>query len=238
MMAERTHMEIEELLGAYSIDAVDPDERLLVEDHLPGCPRCRAEVADLREVAAMLAHSGADAPQGVWDRIVSSLDETPPPMRLGVIPIERARQRRRRLSVAIGSVAAAVLAVVAFQVRDSGSGGTTDYLRQAALAALEDPASTVADLRPPEGGDVVARFAVTHDGKGYLLGDRMAPLQGNIYELWGRTSDGTVLSLGVMDQPGVYAFTVGNDIDAVMVTEEERPVDKSSKPALAIGELA
>src|SRR5258706_1875749 len=149
MMAERTHIEIEELLGAYSIDALDPAERRLVEVHLPGCARCRAEVADLREVAAMLAYTGGAAPEGVWDRIVESLDEVPPPMRLGVIPIERARSRRRRLSIAIGSVAAAIFAVVAFQVRDSGSGGTTDYLRQAALAAVADPASTIAELRPP-----------------------------------------------------------------------------------------
>jgi hypothetical protein len=238
MMAERTHIEIEELLGAYSIDALDPDEQRLVEEHLPSCVRCRAEVADLREVAAMLAYTGGAAPEGVWDRIVASLDEAPPPMRLGVIPIERARSRRRRLSVAIGSVAAAILAVVAFQVRDSGSGGTTDYLREAALAALADPASTIAELRPPAGGDVVARVAVTQDGKGYLLGDHMAPLQGNIYELWGRTSDGTLLSLGVMERPGVYAFTVARDVEAVAVTTEDHPVDQPTSAPLVSGLLA
>lgn len=85
---EPTHEYIQELLGAYALDAVDPDERDLVDDHLRGCPRCRAEVADHREVAALLAHTGTSAPAGVWDRIVESLDETDqvPAMRLSVVP--------------------------------------------------------------------------------------------------------------------------------------------------------
>ncbi len=32
------HHEIEELLGAYALDAVDADEARLVEDHLADCP--------------------------------------------------------------------------------------------------------------------------------------------------------------------------------------------------------
>ena len=42
--------------------------------------RCRAEVEGHREVASMLGNSGADAPEGVWDRIASQLEDTPPPM--------------------------------------------------------------------------------------------------------------------------------------------------------------
>jgi hypothetical protein len=238
MMAEPEHRDIEELLGAYAIDALDADERDIVEQHLHECMGCRAEVADLREVAATLGDAGGDAPEGVWDRIVAALEEAPPPIRLGVIPVTQARHRRRRLSIAIGSVAAAILAVIAFQVRDSGGGSSQDLLRRAASAALEEPSSSIADLRPPAGGSVVARFVVTRDGAGYLLGENMEPLHGTVYELWGQTSGGTVLSLGIMDQPGVFAFTVGRDIETVMVTEEERPVDRSSKPALAIGTLA
>ncbi|MEA3055576.1 MAG: hypothetical protein QOD30_1008, partial [Actinomycetota bacterium] len=52
----RSHDEIQELLGAYALDAVDPDERSDVEDHLRDCARCRAEVAEHRDTAAFLAH--------------------------------------------------------------------------------------------------------------------------------------------------------------------------------------
>ena len=84
MSDERTHEEIAELLGVYALDAVDSDERALVEEHLGSCPRCAAEVADHREVAAQLANTGAAAPEGVWARILDSLEEQPPEMDLSV----------------------------------------------------------------------------------------------------------------------------------------------------------
>jgi anti-sigma factor RsiW len=71
-----THEEAAELLGAYALDALDPDEAALVEEHLDQCPRCRAEVARHHEVAGLLANSGAEAPAEVWDRIAGRL-ETP-----------------------------------------------------------------------------------------------------------------------------------------------------------------
>ena len=58
----------------YALDAVDDDERRAVEDYLAANPRARAEVQQHREVATMLAWSGMDAPEGLWDRIVDSLD--------------------------------------------------------------------------------------------------------------------------------------------------------------------
>lgn len=84
MNVERTHEEIAELLGVYALDAVDPDERILVEEHIATCPRCAAEVVDHREVAAQLANTGGAAPEGVWARIVDSLEEQPPALDLSV----------------------------------------------------------------------------------------------------------------------------------------------------------
>ena len=45
------------LSGAYAVDALDDIERARFERHLAECPDCAAEVASLREAAAMLAHS-------------------------------------------------------------------------------------------------------------------------------------------------------------------------------------
>ena len=77
-----THHEIQELLGAFALDAVDDDERDVIEAHLAGCPRCRAEVEGHRETAALLAHSGERAPEAVWDRIAGAIDEVPPALDL------------------------------------------------------------------------------------------------------------------------------------------------------------
>jgi hypothetical protein len=79
------HDELQELLGAYALDAVDGDERALVEAHLTVCARCRAEVEEHREVAALLAHSGSAAPDGLWERIAGSLEEAPPGLRLAPV---------------------------------------------------------------------------------------------------------------------------------------------------------
>ena len=43
------------LSGAYVVDALDDHERAIFEAHLPGCRDCQAEVASLREAAAVLA---------------------------------------------------------------------------------------------------------------------------------------------------------------------------------------
>ncbi|MGH9152889.1 MAG: zf-HC2 domain-containing protein, partial [Acidimicrobiales bacterium] len=79
---ELTHHEIEELLGAYALDAVPPEEAEAVGLHLSGCPRCRAEVAEHRETAAVLAYAGSPAPPQLWDRIAADLaaeDAAPAP---------------------------------------------------------------------------------------------------------------------------------------------------------------
>lgn len=81
-----SHREIEALLGAYALDSVDGDEREVIELHLRECPRCRAEVAEHREVAALLAHSGTSAPDDVWDRILGELEPPPPALRMSMIP--------------------------------------------------------------------------------------------------------------------------------------------------------
>ncbi|MGH9172505.1 MAG: zf-HC2 domain-containing protein [Acidimicrobiales bacterium] len=68
-----THPEIEELLGAYALDAVSPEERDEIEAHLPECPRCQQEVTAHLQVTGMLGSLGGSAPVGLWDRIAGEL---------------------------------------------------------------------------------------------------------------------------------------------------------------------
>jgi hypothetical protein len=98
--------EIEELLGAYALDAVDADERRLVEAHLAECPKCRAELAGHLEVASWMAGGGAPAPAGVWERISASLDEQVPEMRLTSDDLAAARVARHAEDATAEPVAA------------------------------------------------------------------------------------------------------------------------------------
>lgn len=101
-----THAETAELLGAYALDAVSPEEAAEIEGHLASCPRCRTEVAAHRDVAGVLGNLGGVAPPGLWDRIASELTigskaslagtappSVPPPAL--VTPIESPRPFRR-----------------------------------------------------------------------------------------------------------------------------------------------
>ena len=54
--------DIHKLSGAYALDALDDLERARFEQHLATCEDCRAEVAELRETAALLAETTATAP--------------------------------------------------------------------------------------------------------------------------------------------------------------------------------
>jgi Anti-sigma-K factor rskA/Putative zinc-finger len=76
---EPTHEEIQELLGVYALDAVDPETAVMVEQHLDTCIRCTTEVAQHHEVAGLLANSGGASPPELWDGIASALDGSTPP---------------------------------------------------------------------------------------------------------------------------------------------------------------
>jgi len=257
MSGPTSHEPAEALLGAYVVDAVDPDERLLIEEHLHECPRCRQEVAELREVTALLAHGGAPAPEGLWDKIAAALEETPPPMRLelraptastaastNAVASLADRRRRKIVLGVIGAAAAVVIALLGFQVRDQRqrlddleASAATSSMEQAATAALSDPDARFARLKT-EGGDVQAVAVMKPDGTGYLLGSSLPPVGDHVYQLWGATTSGNVISLGVIRRPGVFAFSGDSSVETLMITEEDKPVDVSHNPAVVSGSLA
>ena len=69
MTGYMTHEEVSELLGAFALDAVEVDDDVAIREHLASCVRCESEVAQFHEVAGLLANTGGDAPQHLWDRI-------------------------------------------------------------------------------------------------------------------------------------------------------------------------
>lgn len=252
------HDEIVDLLGAYALDAVDADEATAVEAHLAVCPRCAAEVADHREVAAMLAHTGAPAPEGIWSRISASLEEAPPEMdiplevpdrgRAPVVDLAEQRERRRPQWLPAGAVAAAlvVVALIAGIVMsdDDARGDRTEQvaspsLEDVARDAMNDPDSTRVVLRASE-GELEAPVAIAADGTGYLMGSTLPALDESLtYQLWAIKGD-LVVSLGVLGpSPGVIAFRADPSVESLAITQEVSPgVTASANPAVLVGELS
>jgi len=234
-----THDEIRELLGAYALDAVDPDEAIAVEDHLRDCPRCRAEVAEHRETAAFLAHAGADAPPDVWDRIADTIDVPAPVVPLAPRLGGATRARPRGWPAAIGLVGAAaavVIAVLVVQVREQDR--RIDRMETASdvfTAALNERGARVVHL---DAGSTEVPVVLTSNGMAYLQAASLPELaNGRTYQLWG-ASDDELVSVAVLGRdPGVVSFEAAG-YSALAITEEDAPgVVKTNNDPIASGAL-
>jgi anti-sigma factor RsiW len=224
------HQDIQELLGAYALDAVEGDEADAIELHLRDCPRCRAEVESHRETASWLAHGGASAPEGVWDKIAESMEEAPPRLDMArILPFEAGRSdrpRRRPPVTWLLTAAAAVLIVVlgTVAVRQEGRLNRFEKTRglDAALAAaVSDPDARQVRLQSPTGAVGTVRAVLLPDGTGYLVAAALPAARGDrTYQLWGIVGDRAV-SLGVLGRdPKVVPFHAGAGVTTLAVTEE------------------
>ena len=235
--------EIEALIGAYALDAVEPDERAAVEAHLVDCPRCRAELAEHLEAASFLSYGGAPAPEALWGRIVSALEEPPPAMRLEVVggptrppaspasPVQEGARggwtSRRLVGVLAAAAAVAVVVMGAAlvhqrsQIDDLHRNLAASALIRSAAQAQADPASQHLSLRSPSNGDVTATAVISPSGTGYLTASDLPALGSDrTYQLWGETG-GKVISLGLLGRsPRLVAFSAHGSFQGLAVTDE------------------
>jgi len=225
--------DLDELLGAYALDAVSPEEADRVEDYLAINPKAAAEVREHREVATMLAFTGMDAPEGLWSRIEQELDAPAPapgPELARVMSIEDAPSRRRFATVApwiASAAAAAIIAVVAIGIADRAT-APTDPLVAAYEAADADRDSAKATL-VAEGSSFEAVAVIDQDGHGYVRAGELPALGADqTYQLWGVVDTGAdepdVISLGIFGpNPELETFTTETPVVALAITIEDAP---------------
>jgi anti-sigma-K factor RskA len=221
--------ELDELLGAYALDAVDTDERRRVEDYLAINPRAAAEVQAHREVATMLAFTGMDAPDDLWGRIAGEIGELAPPPGpelAKVLSLDHHPRRRRISSVApwlMSAAAAAVIVFVAIGLADSAD-APDEPLANAVEIARADRDSITTTL-VADGSDVVAEAIIDQDGHGYVLARDLPTLPDDqTYQLWGVVEGGDVISLGIFGpNPEIETFTVDGEVAALAITIEQYP---------------
>lgn len=256
MARELTPAELEELFGVYALDALDGDEREQVESYLARSPVAQIEVAELQEVAAMLAHSGGAAPDGLWRRIEESLAAEPPGL---VLPMTRPPAPRSRrglgvkiaLGVAAASAAAALVTVVVVSDQMSrqedrldrvASSVEHDGMRRAAMGAMADPEARTVRLRADDGRGA-ATVVTLPSGTGFLMVEdlpRLAP--GHTYQLWAMTGGGAspgLVSAGVLGRdPEIAAFRAPGSAHGFLVTDEAAPgAITPSDHRMLVGEL-
>jgi anti-sigma-K factor RskA len=201
------------LSGAYVVDALDDDERQAFETHLPGCRDCQAEVASLREAAALMADDAAlTPPPSLRASVLAGISTVRPlPPEVPESPVEAPASavvvplhRRRRFRAATLAAAAAVLAII-------GVG--------AVVQPWQDQNPPVASISPAD--RVLAADDATHasinfddgskatvvrslsEGKAVLVTrDMAAPPSGKTYEVWFQDHTGHMVPAGLMTSPG------------------------------------
>jgi Anti-sigma-K factor rskA len=255
MARELTPRELQELLAAHALDAVDGDEREQLERYLAREPEARAALADLREVASLLAHPKGDAPAELWHRIDQSLAAEPPRLvlPLELAPARRARPVARRVVAALVAAGLAGLATtVVLLSRDVsrqqdklaqlGQRLERGDARDAAFAMAADPHARSATLTWRDGHPSVTVVAMP-DGRGYLMADDLPRLQrGHTYQLWAMSGDRRnpdLVSTAVLGRdPGVAAFHGPGSAFGFVLTNERSPgVQRARGPVVAAGQL-
>jgi hypothetical protein len=206
-----------ELNGAYAVDALDASEAKAVERHLLGCPRCRREVAELQEVAALLAYAGGPAPTRVWDGIAGHLGGFPEPA-----PPRTTGRKHRDVSVriftAVVAMAAVIIATLGLQVAQRNAPRPSAQIAWGSAVARADARQLT--LRSAD-GSASAQAVVLADGTTYLGPNNLPALSSErSYQVWGQVGSDMV-SLAVLHTPMSYQqFSTPAQTVALTVTDE------------------
>lgn len=242
--------ELDELLGAYALHALDPDERDRVDRYLEHRLEARAEIDAHLETAARLALLSDDeraAPPSVWEAIRAEVHAPDGPSMASVTSLASRRTVSARLAGGVGAVAATVILVLGLQVADL-RGRVGDSPRDALpgvdvqyAAAASSPGAAVVVLEAADAHDL-AHIALLPDGTGYLVNDDLEPLSADrTYQLWAVVGDDErVISVGVLgNDPSGAVFRVSGPVRAFVLTEEEAGgVPQSEGRSVAVSPIA
>jgi anti-sigma-K factor RskA len=227
------------LSGAYVVDAVDDDERAAFEAHLPGCRDCQAEVASLREAAALMADDSAMTPPPSLRASVlsgiSTIRPLPPEVDQpraeesapsNVVPMRRRRFRMASL-VAAAAVAASVAVGVTWQPWDDQNTSSVSAADQ--VLAAPDAQKVSLDFKD---GSSASVYRSKSKGKAVILTDGMAtPPSGKVYELWFQDSTGSMVPAGLMPKsPNAKVLLKGDAAKATGIGITVEPDGGSKTP--------
>lgn len=217
--------DVHALSGAYALDAVTEPERESFERHLAGCEPCQAEVASLRETAAMLSELTAEEPPpALRDSVLASIGEV---RQLPPHPPELGRRRRFEPRMLVAAAAAVILlgGGIGVATTQPWKDDTSGQVLTAADRVLQDPqaqrvtqtfddgASATVVRSPAEGRAVI----VTHD--------MPAAPKGHSYVIWLQQGDAMVRAATMPQGPDNTVLLEGDasTASAAGVTVERDP---------------
>ncbi len=204
-------IDLHAMSGAYAVDALDDLERARFERHLAECPDCAAEVAGLREAAALLATSvDAQPSAALRDRVLGEISRVRPlppaaPMKEGV------RRTARWFPRMAAAAVAAVLLATGVGLTGWHPWSPTRPTQSVAARVLEAADARSQTVIFDHGGRATLWHAPSVD-RAVLVTKNMPPAPaGKVYELWWQTADGTFVPAGLMDTGGNRTFVLHGD---------------------------
>ena len=221
------------MTGAYAVDALDELERVAFERHLAECADCQAEVASLRETAALLAETTlVEPPASLRDRVLADASrvrplppqvttQVPSPAPAPAAPAAASPGRHGRLRLLAAAAAAVVLvgagAVVWQQPWEDGTTQGPNQGPTVAQQVLEAPDAKSTSLDFPGGASATVTHSDSLDRAVIVTSEMPPPPQGKVYQLW-------------LDQPGRGMVSAG-----VMPVKADQTVVLDGEAATATG---
>ncbi|HEY7595178.1 MAG TPA: anti-sigma factor [Actinophytocola sp.] len=215
-MNPNMNADVHALTGAYVLDAVSPDERMVFERHLGDCDACRQEVTELRETASRLGAAVAEPPP---PRLKASVmaqirDTRQLPPEAPVVPLRRDRSPwALRLSAAAAVVllvVSGVLGVLLVQARQSDE--PTDAQAAAIAEIVRAGDARVVNQADADTGRMTALMSRSADKMLLLTGDLKAAPSGHDYQAW--TIGSKIESAGLIQPDDGKAALEVSGIDA------------------------
>jgi anti-sigma-K factor RskA len=230
-----SEFDVHKLTGAYAMDALDELERARFEQHLAQCEDCRAEVAELRETAALLAETTAVAPPAsLRDSVLAGISQVRPlapevptsPTRHDARPTARGRAWMPFL---VAAALALVVGVGALVMQPWA--GSDDVKRlTAAEQVLQAPDAEEVFVDLGEAGRATVVRSKSQDRAVISTEDMVSAPSGKDYELWFIEGDEFV-SAGLMpDEPDQTVVLDGSAAEAAAVGITVEPDGGSEQP--------
>lgn len=191
----------DDLIGAYALDAVNLDERALVEEHLAGCKRCRLELKELTEASVLLSNGYEVLPPPELRTRLMDLVAQPQLVESSVADLSPAPSLVTASSgsgsrALWGLAAAGLLAVGGWGI---WQGVSDDLSPIDQVIQADDARSFEAEYE----GDTVTVVSSASLDRAVLITEDLPELAENeVYQAWWVNSDEQILSAGVLDNGG------------------------------------
>jgi anti-sigma-K factor RskA len=218
------------------MDALDDLERARFEKHLAGCEDCRAEVAELRETAALLADTVATPPPAsLRDSVLAGISQVRPlppevpasaPATSDGAPVGGVR---RWMPLLVAAALVLLVGVGALIVQPwAGDEPRLTAAEQVIRAA--DAEQVFLDLG--EAGRATVTRSKSLDRAVITTEDMVSAPEGKAYELWFQTPEEDMVPAGMMpDAPDQTVVLDGSAADAIGVGITVEPEGGSDKPS-------